>query len=316
MRIGIPNGLLMIKYSVFADTFFGKLGMETVKSPVTNKNIMDSGIKYSVDDACLPVKIFHGHALWLMDRCDYVFVPKIMYMDQRKYICPLFCGIPEMIKNSIPGNIRLLSETIHSTDEKSMIMWVLKIAKTLNFKKERAMDAYNAAIKEQNALPFGYNDKNYKYKIALIGHIYNLYDSFVNMNLIEKLHRLGIGIVTADYADGNEVEREVSLLSKQPFWYFAAQYYGAALSLYKSGEVQGVIYVSAFSCGVDSVVIELIRNSIYDFPLLVLKIDEHTGEAGFDTRVEAFADMLKRRISIGNNSPENGEYLHCGEGAV
>ena len=28
---------------------------------------------------------------------------------------------------------------------------------------------------------------------------------------------------------------------------------------------------------------------------MVLKIDEHTGEAGLETRIEAFVDMLERR---------------------
>lgn len=28
---------------------------------------------------------------------------------------------------------------------------------------------------------------------------------------------------------------------------------------------------------------------------MVLKIDEHTGEAGVNTRIEAFVDMLERR---------------------
>lgn len=313
MRIGIPNGLLLVKYRHFAENFFGGLGLQTLVSPGTNKSIMDMGIKYSVDDACLPIKIFHGHVLWLMDKCDYIFVPRVRYIEQKKYICPLFCGIPEMIKNSIPGKYRLLSETIYSADEKTLSMWSMKMAKMLNIKKDKAIDAYNTALNIQNAVSSGYNDEDYKYRVALIGHIYNLYDSFVNMNLINKLHRLGISIVTSDFADKNEVDKEISMLSKTPFWYFAAQYYGAALNLYKSGAVQGIVYVSAFSCGVDSVVIELIRNSVRDFPFMVLKIDEHTGEAGFDTRIEAFADMLKRRASVGNNVSENGEYMHCNE---
>ena len=42
-------------------------------------------------------------------------------------------------------------------------------------------------------------------------------------------------------------------------------------------------------------VIELVKNRLSDFPFLILKIDEHTGEAGFNTRIEAFVDMLERR---------------------
>jgi predicted nucleotide-binding protein (sugar kinase/HSP70/actin superfamily) len=33
----------------------------------------------------------------------------------------------------------------------------------------------------------------------------------------------------------------------------------------------------------------------YDIPILSLSIDEHTAEAGFITRVEAFLDMLRMR---------------------
>lgn len=35
---------------------------------------------------------------------------------------------------------------------------------------------------------------------------------------------------------------------------------------------------------------------------MVLKIDEHTGEAGLDTRIEAFVDMLERRRRDEDNS--------------
>ena len=42
-------------------------------------------------------------------------------------------------------------------------------------------------------------------------------------------------------------------------------------------------------------IIEMIRNRIGDFPMLVVKLDEHTAEAGIDTRLEAFAELLERQ---------------------
>jgi len=33
----------------------------------------------------------------------------------------------------------------------------------------------------------------------------------------------------------------------------------------------------------------------HDMPFLSLVVDEHTGEAGFQTRLEAFVDLLQRR---------------------
>ena len=32
-----------------------------------------------------------------------------------------------------------------------------------------------------------------------------------------------------------------------------------------------------------------------DLPILSLVVDEHTGEAGFQTRLEAFVDLISRR---------------------
>ena len=50
--------------------------------------------------------------------------------------------------------------------------------------------------------------------------------------------------------------------------------------------------------------VERISRKVKEFkkPLLNLTVDEHTGEAGFITRLEAFVDMLyrKKRASIIN----------------
>lgn len=55
--------------------------------------------------------------------------------------------------------------------------------------------------------------------------------------------------------------------------------------------IDGIICLSSVSCGTDSVVAEMIRENT-DLPVLVLKLDEMTGEAGFDTRLEAFCEVL------------------------
>ena len=55
--------------------------------------------------------------------------------------------------------------------------------------------------------------------------------------------------------------------------------------------------MNSFGCGPDSLMIERItrRSKQFNKPLLNLTIDEHTGEAGFITRLEAFVDMLYRK---------------------
>ena len=93
-------------------------------------------------------------------------------------------------------------------------------------------------------------------------------------------------------------------LMKAPYWRFYRENFGKAMALLKKGSVDGILYVSSFCCGTDSVTIEMIRSRIGDFPMLVLKLDEHTAEAGMDTRLEAFAELLdRRRQKIKRDSP-------------
>lgn len=102
MKIGIPKGLLYYKYHPFFMTFFTELGAETIVSEDTNKSILDQGVRYCVDEACMPVKVFHGHVASLRDKCDAILIPRIMQVRKREYICPKFCGLPEMVVYNIP----------------------------------------------------------------------------------------------------------------------------------------------------------------------------------------------------------------------
>ncbi|MDD5016907.1 MAG: acyl-CoA dehydratase activase-related protein [Eubacteriales bacterium] len=316
MKIGIPKGLLYSKYHVFAKTFFEEIGAEIVESPDTNREILDSGVKYCVDDACLPIKVFHGHVAWLRGKCDYILVPRFMSMEKRKSVCPMFCGLIEMIKNSLPETPRLIDCPVYSLEEKSIRTWAEKAGQCLTTNITALRSAFYIAMNKQKEYRSGFIDNTCVYKTALIGHTYLIHDRFINMNLVNKLHNLGIGVLTHEYAGNAGVKAEAGKLFKQPFWYFARQYYGAAVHLYRRQKVDGIIYVSAFSCGIDSVVVELIKDAIEDFPFMILKIDEHTGEAGFNTRLEAYADMLKRRAPVGCHDSASGQHIFSRQSIV
>jgi predicted nucleotide-binding protein (sugar kinase/HSP70/actin superfamily) len=56
----------------------------------------------------------------------------------------------------------------------------------------------------------------------------------------------------------------------------------------------GVIQISTFNCGADSMMTERFRRMCKHngVPYMLLMVDEHTGKAGVDTRLEAFVDSL------------------------
>ena len=299
MKIGIPQGLLYTKYRSFATAFLEEIGVEVVFSPDTNKEILDVGVRYCVDEACLPVKIFHGHVAWLRDRCDAILIPRIISVREKEFICPMFCGLIEMVSHNIPRLPPLIDTPIYAVQSKNLSQWAKKTAGLITGEKRETKSALKVASRRYEEEKTGFDDQGYPIRIGLIGHAYNLYDSFLNMDLKNKLNRLGIGVFTVEFLDQDMMEAEVAKLFKQPFWTSAREDYGAAVSIAKNRQADGLIFLSAFSCGIDSVVTELIRNEIGDFPFMVLKLDEHTGEAGFDTRVDAFADLLKRRCKVG-----------------
>jgi predicted nucleotide-binding protein (sugar kinase/HSP70/actin superfamily) len=314
MVIGIPNSLLFCIYGAFARAFFSALGIRAVMSPDTDKTILDMGVRGCESEACLPVKLFCGHAAWLKDRCDAMLVPRLMRLTKRQSVCPMFCGLAELARKAA-GGTRLIDTPVYAPEEGGLRAWARAAAGAAGIRKgwEEALAAALAAHRAQQA---GLCDTGYPHTVALIGHAYNIYDRFVNMDLIRKLHALGIGVVTHERVAEADISNHLTALSKPPFWYFAQRYYGAALHLLMSGAADGVIYVSAFGCGVDAVVEALIRDAARDAAMMTLKLDEHTGAAGFDTRLEAFADMLQRRKKLGDHVAPAGEYAYGHAGVV
>ena len=297
MKIGIPKGLLYYKYYPFIETFFTELGAEIIISPDTNKDILDDGVKYCVDDACVPIKIFHGHVVSLKDKCDMIFIPRIMELEKNESICPKFCGLTEMITNDIPNLPLVLGEPIYASSKKGLKKWAISTGHSITKNTIKINKALKKALEAQKDYILPFNNEIFQYKVALVGHFYNINDSFINMDLVKKLNKLGIGVITEEFVDEAQINLSVSRLFKKPFWTFAKNSYGFSTYVSENNEVDGIIYISSFSCGIDSVVIELIKDKVKNFPMLILKIDEHTGEAGFDTRLEAFSDMLERRCA-------------------
>lgn len=297
MKVGIPKGLLYYKYYPFIESFFTEVGAEIITSPNTNKEILDAGVKYCVDEACLPIKIFHGHVAYLKDRCDIMFIPRVMQIRKKEYICPKFCGLPEMVLNTIPDMPKTIVSPIYASSDKELKRWARKVGLLFTKNYFKIDKAYKISTKKQQEYKCSIKNENFKLNIALVGHPYNIYDNFVNMDVVKKLNKLGIGIISEENIQDDIIENQAKRLFKRPFWTFAKKSYGFSTYLAENKKIDGIVYISSFACGIDSVVIELIKDRLGDFPLLILKIDEHTGEAGFDTRLEAFADMLERRCS-------------------
>lgn len=312
-KVGIPRALLYYNYFPMWKVFFEELGAEVVLSGLTNKKMLDDGVNCCVDDACLPMKVFHGHAVHLKDRVDYLFVPRLISVEKNEYICPKFCGLPDMVINSIEGLPKVIDCTINLRDgNKSLRKAVLEVGGLFTGSLSRIYKAYQKASAEladyerlmlNGATPLealngnGPPPADYQYSIGLIGHPYNIYDNYVSMSIIEKLRARGINVLTQDMVCKEELDRIAEGFTKPMFWSFGKKIMAASSYLIDQRNVRGIIYLVAFGCGLDALVGDLVERRIRKkgVPFCMITIDEHTGEAGVDTRLEAFIDMLEWR---------------------
>ena len=114
MKVGIPRALLFYKNEKLWTKFFDELGIEYIISPETNKEIIENGSKYAIDETCLPIKIFLGHVDYLKDKCDYVFIP-VIKTAQNTETCLNFRAQFDLIRNAFrKDDLKILFYNLHS----------------------------------------------------------------------------------------------------------------------------------------------------------------------------------------------------------
>lgn len=317
MKIGIPRALLYYYYYPFWKTMFEELGCEVVVSDETNGKIISEGSKITVSEFCVPIKIFNGHVLNLAQKkVDLIFIP-VFYKLNNEWYCPKFLGLSDIVKYSIPEYedkiLKVFFDNKKSVESeykpylsmceklgvtKSDIIRAVKKAKTAQ-EKFRALSEEGYSIDQAMDIMEGKGKteiKKYKINIALMGYVYNVYDNFVSMNTIKKLNEMGVGVITFDMLPEKLNDPDKKAM-KEPYWVFARKVYNSALYLLGKGEIDGIIHLTAFCCGPDSIIGKLmeIKSEEVGVPFMTMRVDEHTGDNHVQTRLEAFTDMIKMK---------------------
>lgn len=334
--IGIPRSMSYYGNYPFYYGFFNDLGIKVVLSDVTTKQTMSEGAALVVTETCLPIKVYVGHVLNLIKKgVPNIFVPSLQSIDNKIYNCSKIRGLPDLIKNVIKEPCNIIEATLDKSEKNQGLYEFLEEAvrpfgitdKNLIKKASKAgWKCYNnfhvmskSGVAYAKALSYALqgkvvisNDtKEYPITIALVGHGYNLYDERVSMKITDKLEKMDVKVCTSLQLSSQQLEEGISSLGNNKYWANEDEMTGCAGHYLKDNKIDGLISITAFGCGPDSLMLERITRKAkqYNKPLLNLTIDEQTGEAGFVTRLEAFVDMLfrKKRANIVNklNIKEN-----------
>jgi len=298
MKIGIPRALVYWKRPYFWENFFENLGFEVLLSPKTNKEIVEIGVKISDPETCFSNKVYFGHLKWLEGKCDLIFVPRLKRNEEKLEYCPKFFGLPDLAK--ILVKTKILTETFDEK-KKKFEESLVKLGKKLGKKKEEIEKAFQEALKKEKEIREKQEkealeklESNLK-KIILISHPYNLYDEYVNLRIKERLEKLGVVPIFIEEIPTSNIKHLTSNFEFPQFhWEFAKEIM-EKISFVLSRKIDGAIEISSFACGCDAVLKEFVEKKFKEnkIPFLYLAIDEHTGEAGFQTRLEAFVDTIK-----------------------
>ncbi len=294
-RIGLPKALTMHSLFPLYSTFFTGLGMEVVLSEIDPRGELKSNAGF-----CFPAQIAHGAVLDLVQRgVEWIFLPHLLRMPAREawresYLCPITQASPYFLAKAYP-RIHLLAPLLDFSAGYAASSAMVEMAvNELGQAREFAARQWTAAVQAQSeaetamqqlgqaALAQALTEN--QPAILLAGHSYNAFTPEGSQSVGKKLASMGVTAIPADC---------LSPAGAGPTsWHFANQVMNA-VNVVKQHANLFLLCVSNFSCTIDAFTQSLLASEMGAKPYLIIEIDAHTADAGVQTRLEAFLDIVR-----------------------
>lgn len=319
-RVGINRSFLVNTYYPLYSNFFAGLGFETVLPDIPSQE----GIDQKGAAFCYPVELAHGF-FWSMisgeDIPEYIFLPHFKAVpalngNQNSQVCPVVQGETFYLQTAFKDRLdyikkkgtKIFNPLIDlGKGIESAKRPLFETAKKMGFGKKATQKAFAAALYAQKkcfeemktignqALKELEKDPN-KFGVVIFGRPYNGFCEEAHMGIPRKLASRGILVLPFDFLDFNDEKSRPNM------------YWGIGEMLIKAGnfvkshpQLFGT-FITNFSCGPDSFLIGYFRDIMGLKPSLTLELDSHTADAGLETRIEAFIDIINsyRQLLSGN----------------
>jgi predicted CoA-substrate-specific enzyme activase len=305
--VGLCRSFLTHSLYPLYSHFFAEMGFGVVLSD----EIDPAGISRIESAYCLPAEITHGSFYALLKKNpDYIFLPQVMQVPVANVptfsrLCVFVQGEPYFLKTTFRQEIEA-SPTIvvspilrmdKSYEQAGTLL--VDMAKKMGIPERVATDAWQKACGMQRAFEtklrevgreaLRYLDQHPDtFGIVLFGRPYNAFASDANMGIPNKVASRGHLIIPHDMLPSDNYDVDL-----QMFWAMGQKIMKSAQFVKKHSRLFG-FYITNFSCGPDSFLLTYFRNEMGMKPSLTLELDQHTADAGIDTRIEAALDIMKR----------------------
>jgi predicted nucleotide-binding protein (sugar kinase/HSP70/actin superfamily) len=262
-------------------------------------NVDPRGELKSYSGFCFPAQIAHGAVLDLAERgVGLVFLPHIVRMPQDSpcrdsYLCPVTQAGPYFLAKAFPA-LRFLSPLLDFTRGYGTSSALVEMAvRDLGKPRPLAEQAWAAAVRAQTEVERAMSEmgqralaeavKSGKPAILLAGRSYNAFTPEGSQSVGKKLSSMGVTVIPADC---------LTPVGEGPTVWYAANQILNAVALARQHPNLFLLCVSNFSCTIDAFTHAMLPAELGSKPYLILEIDAHTADAGVQTRLEAFLDIV------------------------
>ncbi|MBI4805111.1 MAG: activase [Desulfovibrio sp.] len=325
--VGLSRSYLVNTYYPFFSTFFRELGFEVVLPDRPDP----AGIKRGSSALCYPAELSLGFmADLLTKRPDVVFLPHVRGLpsaggQETSCTCVLLQGEPFYLKSAFPElaalGPQLLHPTLDFTGGLAMAQDAfMTIARGLGAGAKDGLRAFQAGLCAQrlcrdDLAKLGVQalsqlgDSPDRLGVVLFGRSYNAFAPDANKGVPGKLATRGALVIPCDILPLGNTPDNFSMYWAQGRTIMAASRFTAA------NPKLFATYVTNFSCGPDSFLLGYFRDEMGSKPSLTLELDSHTADAGLETRIEAFLDIARNHLRLGDTAVKPGEKT-CGHSRI
>lgn len=298
MTIGIPQALPYYHHNILWETFFKELDIPYVLSAPSTQKTIANGTRYANDETCLAYKLYMGHVASLVEKSDRILVPYFRKLGPQNEFCVRFWGLFDTVASTFP-DAKLLSYSLNSRKKNAELHGFLKLGKELGKSHKNTVWAYRLgkqAQKRENQARFLHMREKLqskKQKVLLAGQDYLTQDPLIGKMIQKELSNLGVEVLSVDAWELSKRNLQSEKIAPKLYWHKSREILGAI----EQGryQVDAVILLTAFPCGVDCLTNDLVLMQVKNIPILQLLIDEHEGREGLITRLESFIDLINAK---------------------
>jgi len=306
VKIGLPASLHIFDEISLWQKFFNNLSVETVTSE-NFENPVKTGKRIAGAEFCAPMEAIYGHVAMLAERTDYVFMPVYLEARDKKFeaernYCYYTQFSPSVVSSS--GSKELMKKCLvplldYSVGIKAVKKELFKCLQPIlgpAFTNEELNVAFTDALyfynRKKETLRSIFNQEFSKFQdisVVLVGRPYLVLSPHMNKGIPDIFGAMGIracfqDMLFYDHQDYSDIDY---LLKVFP-WYYAANILEAAKVSAVTKNLYPVL-ITAFKCAPDSFLIDYFKKIMdaHQKPYMILQIDEHDSNVGYETRIEA-----------------------------